>query len=580
MKLSWKQRSSVVVSALLLVLPWLVFQFESIRVQRTMQELLQAKVIELDRQLGQYAVVPRILSSHPSIQSAAINPSPNPVLIANQALLQARSDSKAAFAFLLDTDGTTIASSNFDDEVSFIGQNYGFRPYFKGALAGEETTFFAVGATTGIPGYFIANAVYHNGEVVGVVVVKFDLNQIPNSWRQPSFSWQALDEFGVVILATNSELLYTPTLRFSEESLTRITEDRRYSPNDSARYITKNEELTRYVSETNEQSFLMQQSQLVVENWTLRILHERARIWARALMYLFALAALGSIAALVVRSNRTQSRLVAVEQRHAMQLEAQVEERTRELRSAQDELISESNFAMLGRMSGAINHEINQPLASLRMNLATLRSLFEQKNPDLETLEQIVVDSDRTTKRIGRVVTTLRSLSGQRRVDKFDIDVQRLLDDVTDTIKRERPHMSKILSVHILEERLVIQGNDVLMTQALLNLLYNALDAVLDIDQPQVTLSVSGSVEFKVTDNGRGVSEDIRKNLFKPFVSDKHRTTGMGLGLTLAELIAKEHGGTLSYQPTQSGGSEFILCVPMKNETVRTKQVKSSVRND
>ena len=126
--------------------------------------------------------------------------------------------------------------------------------------------------------------------------------------------------------------------------------------------------------------------------------------------------------------------------------------------------------------------------------------------------------------------------------------------------------MSKILSIHPLEERRVMQGNDVLMTQALLNLLYNALDAVLEIEQPQVTLSVSGSVEFIVTDNGRGVSEDIRKNLFKPFVSGKHRTTGMGLGLTLAELIAKEHGGVLSYQPTESGGSEFTLSVPLKIE--------------
>jgi len=398
--------------------------------------------------------------------------------------------------------------------------------------------------------------------VVGVVVAKFDLNQLPDSWRQPSFSWQALDEFGVVILSPDSNLLYTPTQTLSDQSLARISDDRRYEPSVTAEYITKGAGRTAYVSETSEQTFLTQENQLLVENWTLRVLHKQTSIWFRTLLYLLGLGALGAIAALLVRSNRAQTKLVVAEQRHTMQLEAQVEERTRELRSAQDELISESNFAMLGRMSGAINHEINQPLASLRLNLATLRSLFDQNNPDLETLKQIVVDSDRTTKRIGRVVTTLRSLSGQRRVDKFDIDVKRLVNDVIETIERERPHMSQALSVRMSHEDVTIHGNDVLMTQALLNLLYNALDAVLEVEQPQVTLCVSGSVAFTVTDNGHGVPEEIRNNLFKPFVSDKHRTTGMGLGLTLAELIAKEHGGTLGYQPISPSGSEFVLNVP------------------
>jgi len=536
-----------------------------------MLELLQAEVSDLDRQLGQYAVVPRILSAHPSIVDAAIRSAPADVSLANEALLQAQIDSQAAFAFLLNTDGTTIASSNFKDDLSFVGQYYGFRPYFKGALTGEETTFFAVGATTGIPGYFIANAVKDDTDVVGVVVTKFDLNELPNSWRQPVFSWQALDEFGVVILSADSELLYTPTKPLSAESLARISEDRRYQPAQTAKYIAKRAGTTTYVSDAADTTFLMQESQLSVENWTLRILHERAGIWFRTVLYLLGLGALGVIAALMVRSNRAKANLVAAEQRHAMQLEAQVEERTQELRLAQDALISESNFAMLGRMSGAINHEINQPLASLRLNLATLRSLFDQKDPDMETLEQIVVDSDRTTKRIGRVVTTLRSLSGQRRVDKSDIDVQRLVTDVVDTIKRERPKMSQVLSVQLSEEHRVIFGNEVLMTQALLNLLYNALDAVLDIDDPQVRLSVTGSVEFKVTDNGRGVPEDIRHNLFKPFVSDKQRTSGMGLGLTLAELIAKEHGGTLSYQPIEVCGSEFIFNVPVKSTSEKTR---------
>jgi len=76
-------------------------------------------------------------------------------------------------------------------------------------------------------------------------------------------------------------------------------------------------------------------------------------------------------------------------------------------------------------------------------------------------------------------------------------------------------------------------------------------------DQPNVIV--------KVTDNGCGVSEAIVGNLFKPFVSDNTRKSGLGLGLTLVELIAKEHNGQLSYQPKYEDtktGSIFTLTLP------------------
>lgn len=547
------------------LLLWLAVWFEELRLTNTMQSQLQGKTDELDRQLSQLAVVPRLLAKHPVINTALVAPSTNTVAQANVALHNAQVASGSSFAFIMDTQGTTVAASNFQDSISFVGINYGFRPYFKGAISSDEATFFAVGATTGVPGYFIANPIKHNGEIVGVVVVKSELAGLLDSWQQLPYHWLAVDELGVVILSTSSKYLYTSTSILDENAKSLIDSDRRYVPIEHASFEVESSSRISYRSKSKDQSFLVQRRPLSTENWELQLILEQWRVLLNALLYVLAIGAAGIMAALGYRNFRTQKRLAAAEQRHALQLEVEVEQRTAELRSAQQALISESNFAMLGRMSGAINHEINQPLTSLRLNLATLRSLFDKPEPDINELRKIVVDSDRTTKRIGRVVTTLRSLSVQQQTDHTDLDVTRLVDDVVETIRRERPAASQTLHLKIDRVGHSVRGNAVLLQQALLNLLYNAFDSVLDESEPSVVVDVQAStefIEFNIVDNGCGVKTELQTSLFKPFVSDSKRTTGMGLGLTLAELIADDHEGQLVYSPRETKGSIFILKIP------------------
>jgi len=551
----------------LALLLWLAVSFEEFRLTKSMQSQLQGKADELDRQLGQLAVLPRVLAEHPDITDALKKPSTLTLNQANVALQNAQISSDSSFAFIMDTTGTTIAASNYQDTLSFVGINYGFRPYFKGAISGDEATFFAVGATTGVPGYFVANSIKHNDTIVGVVVVKSELSGLLDSWQLPPYQWLAVDELGVVILSTSSEYLYTTTVDLNAESIGLIKADRRYVPADHAKFTANSPERLAYRGTSGNKTFLVQRRKLDIESWELQLVIDRWRLLVNALLYVSAIGAIIGIAALGYRNIRAQKRLATVEQRHMLELEAEVEQRTAELRSAQEALISESNFAMLGRMSGAINHEINQPLASLRLNLATLRSLFDRPEPDMDELRQIVVDSDRTTKRIGRVVTTLRSLSGQQSTDHSELDVGRLIDDVIETVKRERPAMSKFLVLKSKTSKLSLRGNDVLLQQALLNLLYNAFDAVLEEPGPIVTIgaeAIDETIVFYVEDNGCGVQPELETSLFKPFVSDKQRTTGLGLGLTLAELIADDHDGRLGYSTRTPKGSTFTLTIPIE----------------
>ncbi len=554
----------------LLLLFWLAMQAETLRLRSSMSSQLNNKVSELDRELNQFAVLPRVVAAHPHILQAVLNQTKTALDNANNVLLDVRKSSEAAFAFLMDDTGTTLAADNFDSNVSFVGVNYGFRPYFKRAIKNSEASFFAVGATTGEPGYFVANPVVDNDDAVGVVVIKNELAGLLDSWKQDDFDWMAVDELGVVMLSTKDEFLYAATRKLDQSELQIIAEDRRYSVNADLELQRLSKQLVSRSSNAGSKRYIESNRRLTSEPWTLHIVFPRSKLMLFALYYVLAIAALGSIIWLVYRNYRQQKRLANTEQKHAQELELQVEQRTEELRSAQQALISQSNFAVLGSMSAAINHEINQPLASLRLNLASLRNLFDQSDPNLNEIKQIVIDSDRTTKRIGRVVTTLRSVSRQGTMDFQSIEANRLSEDVAATIRRERPSASETLSFSECASDIRVYGNEVLIQQALLNLLYNALDAVLKVQDPEVRFFIETddkNVMFLVKDNGHGVASDIKGELFKPFVTDKTRPGGLGLGLTLAKQIAQDHQGELQHKEATPHGSQFSLILPRSNTT-------------
>ena len=564
-------------AAIALAIPLLLLaalEVEKIRLSRYMQVQLQGRSAELDRQLNRLSVLPRVLARHPHVKGVLLEQNGSSLQNANLTLRHSQLDSQSSFAFVMDTEGDTVAASNFEDEISFVGVNYGFRPYFTEAMSDGESTFFAIGATTGIPGFFAANAVKENVNNNGVVVVKADLAGLLDSWKLSPYEWLAVDELGVVILSTREEFLYAPTGELENADLAKITSDRRYVISESAVFEITAPHRGRFSSSDSSDNYFIQQHSLSAQNWKLILGINQSGVWLRALMYVAGLGAFFTVIGLGLLNILTQKRLVATEHRHAMELELEVEQRTDELRSTQEALITESNYAMLGRMSGAINHEINQPLASLRLNLASIRKVIEKPDANIDEIRQIVVDSDRTTKRIGRVVATLRSLAGRYKTNYTQVNVRKLIDDIIETVHRERPALSKTLQHCSVPQDLHVRGNEILLQQALLNLLYNGFDAAMNTGHPAVMLDVQEldkNVMFRVIDSGEGVSEAVEPVLFEPFATDKKRASGLGLGLTLAKMIADEHNGDLYYNRAKDehpylSGSEFTLVIPSSVE--------------
>ena len=598
---------SLLAAALFLAAMLAALHVERWRTERQQRRVVAVQAAELDRQLGQLAIVPRLLADDPRLIAALAPgesrpPAPgarHPAHRASLLLERTRARSGAAVLYLMDADGLTVAASNWRESSSFVGSDYGFRPYFLGAIEGRETTFFAVGATTGEPGYFIAHPVADEADeggrdradradradrvggadeigagpggrgqagadgADGVVVAKVSLDALVDAWRERPHRSVVTDELGVVILSTDPGLLYTRSAALDEAARARLASDRRYRPNAEAVLA-----LEGAGARLNGARQLAVSRALDGEPWTLHLLTPRRPLLARAARSAAVVLALAAVALLLFERSRRQRRLADAEQRAAKELERLVAERTEALERAQRALIAESNFAMLGRMSAAVNHEINQPLASLRLDLATLRRLTEREPPPLGEIRQTVVDSERTTRRIGRVVATLRRVARRGEGDFTTLDPGRLVDEVVATLRHERAGASEALRRGTRGAGLTVVGNAVLLQQALLNLLHNALDAVREAAQPRVTIEVvpaaNGRVALSVADNGPGVEPTLAGRLFEPFATASTDGEGLGLGLALARQIAEDHGGTLTYRAGKAGGSVFTLCLPLQ----------------
>src|SRR5690606_15661258 len=117
----------------------------------------------------------------------------------NERLARLNQAAGSSVLYLLDRDGLTLASSNWNEPSSFVGHDYAFRPYFHSALREGSGRYFAVGVTTGIPGYFFSQRV-EDGAPLGVLVVKRELERLQRDWVGHTGTPLISDDQGVVVV--------------------------------------------------------------------------------------------------------------------------------------------------------------------------------------------------------------------------------------------------------------------------------------------------------------------------------------------------------------------------------------------
>jgi len=222
--------------------------------------------------------------------------------------------------------------------------------------------------------------------------------------------------------------------------------------------------------------------------------------------------------------------------------------------------------SVLGELSGAIAHELNQPLTAILANAQAARLMIGEKNPDLGAVSEVLDDIMQEDNRAGEVIQRLRTLlkKGERKAALVDIS------DLVDSTLRLLHGELVARKIHVdvaLPDRLPpTWGDAVQLQQVLLNLVMNAMDSM-NASVPSarlITISAragsDGSVTIDIADRGRGIDGAAARRLFQPFFTTKEH--GLGLGLSICSTIVKAHGGTLSLRNNAERGATATLMLP------------------
>lgn len=572
-------RSLVILALLLAPLLWPLQYFAeryySEQLAEQNRQTLDLYVANLLGTLRRYEELPQILGGLPVLRQALQQPG-DPLLqkIANEALADIRRRTGADVIYLLQPDGTTQVASNWAQADSFVHRNFAFRPYYREAMQGRLARFFGLGTTSIKRGYYFASAVKEGSRIIGVLVVKVDLEHIERLWGNSPEQLLVIDNYGVVILSSREDWRFHASRPLSAAERDEIHANIPYPVQDPKPLRLQ------------QSAWLSQSRTLPETGWTVSIYAPRTLIERPVRSVLLiggaTLLALLLLLTLLTLSRRHYLDRIALEAEAKRQLEERVLERTRELENAnaqlqqevhereqaqrelmraQDEVVQAGKLTALGTMSASISHELNQPLAAIRSYADNARVLLDhQRTEDARgNLEQI---SDLTT-RMASIIAHLKAYARGARRAPENVQLQPAIEDALSMVASRRRAMNVELLRDVPDAPLWVQAGETRLRQILGSLLTNALDALAEKAPPRRLWVIASQdqhgVILTLRDNGPGFSEDALAHAHEPFFTTKTTAKGLGLGLAICDNLLRALGGRLEMGNHLEGGAVVRL---------------------
>jgi two-component system C4-dicarboxylate transport sensor histidine kinase DctB len=570
--------------------------------------------------LERYESLSYLVASHPLVAEALDTGSPDALARADRYLADANAHAHADVSYIIRADGRCMAASNWDRPDSFVGSQYRFRPYFIDAMQTQVGRFFGIGTVSGVPGYYISQPVRRDGRIVGVAVLKLNLEWFPGAdANEPVL---VADKHGVIFLSSVPAWKYRAVRDLPSDIAESIEKTRQYAgvpiaklPITPVRALdTPDLRIVRVGARAASPYYLLIERTVRTPGWQLMTLApvesvvDDARNTTAAVGFGFISLCLlafywrmrrararereaGRAAlqrAYAELNQRVEARTADLSAANA-QLLTEVAERTRaenELRAAHAELLQTSKLAALGQMAAGITHELNQPLAALRTFSDNTRVLIERG--ELPAARENLEAIGSLTERMGKITNQLKLFVGRAQPTNACCDLTRALRNACGVLQDRLRRVSfevrvrevarlpdpqsrdalgastayALIDLQAEYPPLIVHCDSLRLEQALINLIGNALDVLEAVTEPRLSIDIDVSEEalsVSVRDNGPGISAEALPRLFEPFFTTKAASKGLGLGLAIASSIARDCGGALIARNEPDGGAAFVL---------------------
>ncbi len=237
-----------------------------------------------------------------------------------------------------------------------------------------------------------------------------------------------------------------------------------------------------------------------------------------------------------------------------------------EVRQHRERLAQVSRLGTMGEMAAGIAHELNQPLTAIANYAQACQRMIDADAIERAELKEILGKVSGQARRAGHVIEGLRSFVKKRAVSRKPTDMARVIRDVMMLAELDgRAHGVSITS-DTQEDLPLVQADPIQLQQVILNLVRNAVDAMVGDHDGDGGVTVTARLEapdeicVSVEDHGSGIDESVATRLFDPFFTTK--AEGMGMGLALSRSIVEAHGGRLNFTHNPSGGTIFTMTLP------------------
>ena len=561
---------------------------------------LRRTVSGLEATLDKYESLPHILAIDPRLQEALQDPNNLDLLDATNRYLESINQiNKSSDIYLINSQGTTIAASNWRNVKTFIGQNFGYRPYFQSAMEGRPGRYFALGTTSEVRGFYFSFPVSDDDVIIGTMVVKISLSDVEQQWASPwgqnAFEVVVTDDLGIVFISTRAEWRFRYTRPLTEEGLQILERERRYANAQLQPLLYQATDAPTQMLDTEAKfvnikagealpaMYLEREADMPEVGWQVRLLmpldrvkREVSNVLLLSLSLFLVIVLLAML--LMERYRRERGMRMAQEQledrvRHRtkdlseanLQLQNEVAERKRAeaaLKQTQEELVQAAKLALLGQLSASINHELNQPLTALRSYAQNAQAFINR---------QLVDKAQMNLSEIIQLIDHMASIIGQLKVfsrkEAEMLSVVHVGSCIAAALKISEPEIRRhgiAVQQNLVEQDIFVHADMVRLEQVLINLLTNGTQAISEADpqSKQLTISVSSDndrVRIQVEDTGPGISDEALMHLFEPFFTTKNRSQGLGLGLSISHRIVESMGGELNAQNSDGGGACFVI---------------------